>query len=133
MLHVSHVLKKNVTFLASSVLKYSKCLRFKILKIHFYRCFYDLTDDMTQLMLIFCHLSEFFSLEYKTYLKGFFFCILATWHEVFSIRFAWNVTWSSIRNDLPIRSWLYSQGKTKFLLKKTIYKVCLKAFNFIFV
>ena len=65
-------------------------------------------------------------------LKPFFFCILATRHQVFSIRVAWNGTWSSIRNDLLIRSWLYSQGKTAFLLKN-ICKVCFKAFNFIFV
>ena len=44
--------------LASSWLKNSNYLRFKILKIHVFRCFYDLTDDMTQLMLIFCHLSR---------------------------------------------------------------------------
>ena len=40
------------------MLKNSKCLRFKILKIHISRCFYDLTDDMSQLMLISCHLSR---------------------------------------------------------------------------
>ena len=59
-LHKSHLLKKvsflsnfSKIFLASSLLKNSKDLRFKILKIHGFRCFCDLTDDMTQLMLIF--------------------------------------------------------------------------------
>ena len=97
-----------------------KSLRFKILKIHIFRCFYDLIDDITQVMLFFffIYICNFFNLEYKTYLKAFFFCILATWHKVSCIRVAWNGTWSSIRNDLFIRSWLYSQGKTAFLLKK---------------
>ena len=32
----------------------------KILKIYIFRCFYDLINDMTQLMFISCHLPKFF-------------------------------------------------------------------------